>query len=196
MSRHKGNISQEILLRLKKSKDLAISGQGSRFWREVYPRLFGKKAGQLDSRKIKDAFYYLKKKRLITGEVKDNQIHVRLSPAGEREAAVCQINRLQIKRSERWDGRWHLLMVNLTSVEPAKRTRVLRQIKNLGFYALTRHVWVFPFSCNKEIKLLREFFQLKTQNLRLAEVSLLEEDQFLQEFFKLRQLNSSRGKKQ
>lgn len=186
MSRHKGNISQEILLRLKKSKDLAISGQGSRFWREVYPRLFGEKAGRLDPRKIKDAFYYLKKKRLITGEVQDDQIHVRLSSAGEKEAAACQINQLQIKRAKRWDGRWHLLIINLASDEPAKKARVLRQIKNLGFYALTRHVWVFPFGGNKEIKLLREFFQLKTQDLRLAELNRLEEDQFLREFFKVK----------
>ena len=141
-------------------------------------------------RLIYSAFYYLKKKRLITGEVKDDQIHVRLSPAGEREAVLCQINQLQIKKSQPWDGRWRLLITNLASLEPRKKARLRRRIKQLGFYFLTRQTWIFPFACEKEIKLLREFFGLKTDDLRLAELSRLEKDEFLQGIFKLSGKNS------
>lgn len=183
MSRAKGTISQEILLRLKKTKGLAISDQGSRFWREVYPRLFGEKAGRLDPRKIKDAFYYLKKKKLITGEVKDGQIKIYLSPEGKREASLCRVNQLKIPRPRHWDKKWRLLILNLSSEQALKKEVLRRKIKQLGFYPLARRAWVFPFACEKEIKFLRQFFQLKTRNLRLAELTKLEEDQFLKDAF-------------
>ena len=185
MSSHKGNISQEILLRLKKTKGLAIPGHGSRFWREVYRRLFKEKASQFDSRKIKDAFYYLKKKKLITGEAKDGQIQICLSPEGKREADRCQINQLKIPRPRIWDKKWRFLILNLSSEQAFKKELLRRQIRRLGFYPLARQAWVFPFACEKEIKLLRRFFQLKTKDLRLAELIKLEEDQFLKEDFKV-----------
>lgn len=191
MSRTKGAVSQEILLglmktnglRLMKTNGFGISGQSPRFWREVYSRLFGERAAQLNPRKIKDAFYYLKKKRLIAGEVKNGQIQIHLSPEGKREARLGQINQLKITRPRQWDKKWRLLILDLSPEQAFKREVLRRKIKQLGFYPLARQAWVFPFACEKEIKLLRQFFQLKIKDLRLAELTKLEEDWFLREAF-------------
>ncbi len=193
MARVKGTVSQEILRKLSLLKVIVITGgsQGSlRFWSQLFERLFKDK--EIDKRTVKDAFYYLKKKNLIIGELvdgiggTDGQLHIRLTAEGRKEADKYRINDLKINFSKQWDKKWRIIIFNLSQKEKSKKQAFLRKIKELGFHDLQKNVWIMPFPCGKEIKALREFFNLDVKDLRIIETKDLEEDKILKNIFKLR----------
>ena len=187
MARVKGVISQEILRKLSFLKAIVIAGgsQGSlRFWSQLFERLFKNK--DIDKRAVKDAFYYLKKRNLIIGEIVNGQLHIRLTAEGIKEAAKYRINDLKINCSKQWDEKWRIIIFNPSKKEKSKKQALLRKIKELGFHDLQKNVWIMPFACGKEIKALREFFNLDVKDLRIIETEDLEEDKILKNIFKLR----------
>lgn len=183
MARIRGTISQEILHKIKVLANTPVSMYSLRFWPEVFKRLF--EDIPVNERAVKDAFYYLKKKGLIAGEVENNQLYIRLTLEGEKEAGKYQINRMEIRRPKEWDKKWRLIIFDIPEKRKIKREAFRGKLKELGFYPLQKSVWVFPFPCEKEIKLLREFFNLEPRHLRIFKADELEEDKFLKEFFAL-----------
>ena len=188
MARIKGKISQEILRKLLSLKTIVITNEPSgslKFWSQLFECLFKNK--DIDKRAVKDAFYYLKKRNLIIGELigADNQLHIRLTSAGIKEAAKYKINDLKINYSKQWDEKWRIIIFNLSEKEKSKKQAFLKKIKELGFQDLQKNVWIIPFACSKEIKALREFFDISIKDLKLIEVSELEGDEALRKFFQL-----------
>jgi DNA-binding transcriptional regulator PaaX len=183
MARPKGTISQEILYKLLLLGSISIPSELHRFWSEVYQHLF--KGTTIQKRAVKDAFYYLRKKRLIEGEAKDNHISIRLTPEGRKEVAKCQVDKMEIEPQKSWDRKWRLVILNFPEKERQKRGTIRSKLKALGFYHLQKGVWVFPYPCDREIDFLRDFFGSSIENIRVFEGGKLEEDSFLRKIFKL-----------
>jgi DNA-binding transcriptional regulator PaaX len=181
--RVKGTISQEILYALSSLGNFSLPMRRSHgLWDELNRQM---KIISAEERTVKDAFYYLKKKGLIAGELRDGQLYIRLTPEGEKEAGRYQINRLKIRAQKQWDKKWRLLIFDIPEARRVKREALRGKLKELGFYPLQKSVWVIPFPCEREVKLLREFFNLKPKEIRVFETAKLEEDQFLKDIFKL-----------
>ena len=63
--------------------------------------------------------------------------------------------------------------------------RVLRnKLKELGFFAMQKSVYVFPYPCNKEIQYLREVYEIP-HSVKLALVENMENDDDLRRIFHL-----------
>ena len=190
MARVKGSISQEILRKLSLLKVIIITGGSSgslRFWSQLFERLFKDK--DIDKRAVKDAFYYLKKRNLIIGELvggANGQLHIRLTAEGVKEAAKYRINDLKINYSKQWDNKCRIIIFNLSTKEKLEKQAFLKKIRELGFHDLQKNVWIIPFACEREIKALREFFNLNIKDLRIIETKDLEEDKILKNVFKLK----------
>jgi len=186
MARTKGNISQEILNKLLFLESIVITNDSTRFWPQLFKILFKDK--QVDKRKIKDAFYYLKNQGLITGQLiggtdgTNAQLHIRLTAIGKKEAAKYRLVNLKINSSQTWDKKWRLIIFNSVKKEKAFFTK----LKDLGFHPLQKNVWLIPFACTKEIKALREFFNLEVEDLRLIETNNLEQAKGFKDLFSLR----------
>lgn len=183
MARVKGTISQEILYKLLSLGNFSLAIKGSYGdWNEVFRRLHILSAKQ---RTVRDAFYYLKRKGMIIGEAHNHQLYIKLTPEGEKQAGKFQINKLEIRRPKKWDKKWRLVIFDIPENRRVKREAFRGKLKELGFYPLQKSVWVFPYPCEKEIKLLREFFNLDSKQLMVFEAEKLEEDRFLKEIFEL-----------
>ena len=185
MARIRGTVSQEILHKLYYLTDVPLGPYNLRFWPNLFKMLF---EDNLPAREriVKDAFYYLKKRGLILGEKDERgQLYIRLTPVGERAAGKYQINQLKIEPQKKWDHKWRLIIFDVPEKSRIKRDAFRGKLKELGFYKLQKSVWVMPYPCEKEIKLLREFFNLGPGSLRFFEVLRLEEDQRLRDFFRL-----------
>lgn len=187
MARTKGSISQEILNKLSMLEPAVISKNASRFWPQLFNLLF--RDQEIDKRKIKDAFYYLKKQDLIIGELAgeaSGQLHIRLTVSGKKEAAKYRLSSLKVDFSKPWDKKWRLVIFSPAKKEKAVNQAFLKKLKELGFYPLQKNIWLMPFACAKEIKALRKFFNFEAKKLRLIETNDLEESKEFRQAFKLK----------
>lgn len=181
MARIKGTVSQEIMRTLFMGGALILAAQSPYFWLKVYREGFQNKGLHRDQ--VRDAFSYLKRKNLVEVKKHNHQIYIRLTPAGEKEAGKYQINKLAIPTPKQWDGVWRLIIFDIPEKLKIKREAFRGKLKELGFYLLQKSIWAYPYPCEKEVKLLCEFFNLQPRHIRVLEVQKLEEDEFLCNYF-------------
>ena len=58
-------------------------------------------------------------------------------------------------------------------------------IRRIGAVMLQKSVWVYPYDCSEHIALLRQFFDLPEEALRLVEAHSIGDDLALRKHFKL-----------
>ena len=173
-------------------KGLSIAGQiyfaGAPPYYAVFRRLrkIFKELNSLEENdpRFKNAFYYFKKKGYLEIRKKNHQIYIALTPEGRKRAGKYLIDDLEIKKLKKWDGKYRIAIFDIPNITRIKRDALRGKLKELGFFRLQQSVWVHPFDCRKEIELLREFFGLNSKELILIE-GTIENDKFLQKFFKL-----------
>jgi len=136
-------------------------------------------------RKIYDTFGYLRHRGLIETRVKDGQIYISLTVAGKEKAGYFQINDLEIKRPKTWDGKWRIVIFDIAELKKLHREAFRGKLKELGFYQLQKSVWLYPFDCETEIELLRDFFGLRENDLRLIVAEKIGRDKEIRDFFKI-----------
>ena len=179
----KSEIAKDILKWLLISGIIYVAASSPYFWRNLiksylrwrkYPR-----------KKVVDTFYRLRKRGLIRFKKKGKQIYIYLTKEGKKMAGFLQIDDLKIKRPKKWDGKWRVLIFDIAQLKKLYREALRGKLKELGFYQLQKSVWVCPFDCRAEVEILKDFFGLKDNELRLILAIDIENDTFLKKHFKL-----------
>jgi predicted transcriptional regulator len=147
--------------------------KGYQRWRK-YPR-----------KKFYDTFYLLYQKGYIQMREENHQIYVNLTEEGKKFAGRFQIDTLKIKKPKKWDGKWRLVIFDISELKKTHREAFRGKLKELGFQSLQKSVWIHPFDCRAEIDLLREFFGLDEEELRLVVAQDIGSAQKYKRLFKL-----------
>lgn len=114
-----------------------------------------------------NTFYQLKKRKLIKIEKRNNQIYISLTEKGKSRAGKYQIDDLKIKRPKKWDKKWRIVIFDISSKKKIVREALRGKLKQLDFFQLQKSVWLHPFDCREEITLLKDFFNLNNNELRV-----------------------------
>jgi len=136
-------------------------------------------------KKLSNAFYRLKKQGCLNIESKNHQIYISLTEEGRKKAGWLQIDALEIKKPKKWDRKWRLVIFDISQPKKTCREALRGKLKELGFYPLQKSVWAIPFNCRDEIELLKEFFGLDDNELRLIIAENIGDNKELKEIFKL-----------
>jgi len=59
------------------------------------------------------------------------------------------------------------------------------KLKELNFYPLQKSVWIYPFKCKDEIDLLRDFFGLSQDEVRLIVSNSIGKEEKIKKMFGL-----------
>lgn len=113
------------------------------------------------SKKIKDVFLYLRKKGYIRYEYRGQQLHISLTPEGKKRVKRFQIDTLSIDRGKAWDHKWRMVLFDVEEERKMTREALRGKLKELGFFQIQKSVWVHAFPCEKELRMLQEFFGLE-----------------------------------
>lgn len=135
--------------------------------------------------KISSTFQNLRRQGFLEIEYRGNQIYIHLTKEGKKKAGMLQIDSLEIKKPKKWDRKWRVVIFDISQLKKVYRESFRGKIKELGFYCLQKSVWVHPFNCEAEIDILKDFFGLSEDELRLMIVENLGEDLKLQQIFQL-----------
>ncbi len=183
------DISKMVLKGLMLSGAVVVASGSPYFASKILPALIKQTSYKLnrkkDKKKIYDTFYRLKKEGMIKFEEMGKQIYISLTKEGKKKAGKYQIDNLEIKKPKKWDKIWRILIFDIKDKQKIKREALRGKIKQLGLYQLQKSVWVCPYNFQKEAVILRYFFGLTNDEMKIITASDIEDDKNIKIFFRL-----------
>lgn len=112
--------------------------------------------------KISNALNRLKREKYIEIiEEGDEKMKVKLTNRGEKRIVAFSLEAISIKKPEKWDGKWRLVIFDIPNRYKPAREALRGKMKELGFRQLQKSVWIYPFECEDEILFISEVFQVE-----------------------------------
>lgn len=178
----KSEIVKDILKGLALSGAVYIAATSPYFALNLMKAL--KYSKKYPKKRVYDTFYRLKREGHIKIRREKGQIYISLTNKGKKKAGWLQIDDLKIKKPKKWDGKWRIVMFDIVELKKTHREAFRGKLKELGFQPMQKSVWVYPYNCKDEIDLLRNFFGLSEDDLRLVVAEKIGKDNELKEAFK------------
>ncbi len=180
----KSEITKDILMCLLAAGAICIAGNSPYFVRNILKEF--KKWRKYSKKKISDTFSNLKRQGLIKIKNENHQIYITLTKEGKKKAGFMQIDNLKIKQHPKWTGEWWMVIFDIAQDKKLHREALRGKLKELGFYPLQKSIWIYPFDCRAEIELLKDFFRLSENEVRLIVTKNIGDDKKFQKLFKLK----------
>lgn len=179
----KSEIAKDILAVLVLAGLLTIACTSPFFVTNLIKKF--KRLKKYPNKKVYDTFYRLKKEGSINFYEKNNQIYISLTKKGKRKAGWMQIDNLKIKKPEKWDGKWRILLFDIAELKRTYREALRGKLKDLGFQLFQKSAWITPYDCVKEVNLLKSFFGLNNKEAKLIVSSEITGAEEFIKFFKI-----------
>jgi len=107
-----------------------------------------------------------------------------MTPKGEDVLRNWQFADFKLKRPNKWDRKWRVIIFDIPEKKRKIRDQVRTLFKSAGFYLLQDSVWVYPYDCEDVLTLLKSDLGVGKNILYLI-VDEIENDKHLREFFGL-----------
>lgn len=160
MSRGLGKNQQKLLLLLLGGLSLSLSRNPRQYFRTL--KAIGKGWNEINQQALKNAIADLyKSKFLEERENKDGSLTIILTENGKKKALTYQIDEIKIKKPEKWDGKWRIILFDIPDKRRKGRDALRYHLKKIGFYKYQESVFVHPFDCKNEADYLIEFYNLR-----------------------------------
>lgn len=135
-----------------------------------------KKTGKYREKQINNAIINLKRQKLIEIiKEKNGKTQVRLTTKGRKRLLELSLDTIKIRKSEKWDGKWRIVMFDIPNELNAARESLRRKIKELNFHQFQKSAWIYPYECEDEILFIAETFNVQRY------VEIITADKFLHE---------------
>ena len=115
---------------------------------KLYFRKMDKRAREREYRRL---LRYMKKQGLIKYRTEDYEHGILLTEDGRRRAEAADLERLSIRRLQKWDNKWRIALFDIPESDKQARDHLTAKLKEIGFVQLQRSVWVHPFPCQEEV---------------------------------------------
>lgn len=138
----------------------------------------------LRRKQVRQAVFYLKRKKLLTVIEESGGIRLELTKEGKGYAQKLEQGKLVIAKPKKWDRKWRMVYFDIPEKQRWGRDGLRSLLKNGGFYQLQRSVFVHPFPCEEEINVVREMYNLR-EFVKVALVERFEGTEKVKEKFGL-----------
>lgn len=110
---------------------------------------------------IRQALYRLQSQNNIEyiREEKDT-ISVKITERGRKYLKRFEFDSLFLNRPKVWDKKWRMVIFDIPEKKKLAREALRSKLKDLGFVKLQDSIWITPFPCENEIKLIKLVFNL------------------------------------
>ena len=136
--------------------------------------------------RVRETLYRMKRKGLIEFVERSGRKIPILTIAGEHQAARIQAGMVRIQKPRRWDGRWRIVIFDVSEKRRHLRDTIRALVRKLGFMRLQDSVWVHPYDCEELIKLIKTDLHIGKEALYII-ADAVEYDHPMREFFSLPQ---------
>ncbi len=139
--------------------------------------------------------HYLKRHGMIETFVENKKRFVEITDRGMARINQIQNDQIQILRPEKWDGNWRVVIFDIPNKNKVNRDALRAKLIVLGFVKIQESVYVYPFECSKEIKLLSAKLMITDNVLIMVSEIIQGEDEIIAKFFDKGILNKNDLKK-
>ena len=107
--------------------------------------------GNYERNRIWKAIKYLESRERIRIEERSDGTYVHLTDQGRIKVHEDSIWELTIKRPNRWDRKWRIVMFDLPKNKEKVRQSFRLKLEDLGFKMYQRSVFIYPYECQAEV---------------------------------------------
>lgn len=109
---------------------------------------------------------------------------VALTKRGEQLLLRLELGSAKYKSPKKWDGKWRIVMFDITERRRLARDRLRHLLIKIGFIKLQDSVWIFPHDCEDIISMIKADFSVGREVLYIV-TDEVEGDRWLKGLFKL-----------
>jgi DNA-binding transcriptional regulator PaaX len=115
-----------------------------------------------DSRHLKKSIKSLYESNVVkVKENKDGTMTLVLSEEGKKRAVSFNINNIEIKKPNKWDGKWRFILFDVPERKRYIRNGLRFHLKTIGFFEYQKSVFTHPYDCKDEIDYIIEFYEAR-----------------------------------
>ncbi len=108
--------------------------------------------------RLKQMLKRLNKQKIVeVVETKEGQV-VRITENGITRALKYKLETMQIKKQKSWDKKWRIVVFDIPEEIRKIRDEFRSRLKQLGFFALQKSVFVHAYPCFNEVEFLRQIY--------------------------------------
>lgn len=119
----------------------------------------------------------------VSGTFRSRRISI--TKKGREKLHSFEFGEYQISEPAFWDGKWRVLMFDLSESRRRERDQLRHLLRAAGFVRIQDSVWVYPYPCDEFITLVRAHLRSGVGGLRSFVAEALESDAELRQHFKL-----------
>ncbi|MFH1200743.1 MAG: hypothetical protein V1484_00210 [bacterium] len=155
-----GNIKKKVLLLLLAGLALGLTRSPKKhFWiLKQIPKEWKKENRQALQRAINSLYtsHLVQEKNH-----KDGTITLVLNENGKQKALRFNLEKLEIRKPIKWDGKWRIVMFDIPEKLKNLRDSLRLHFHEIGLIELQKSVLVYPYPCSKEIEFILEFYNAR-----------------------------------
>ena len=174
----KGDVQKAILTSVKIAGLLSVALLAPNSIK--YLKSFGFIPGNRQKEIIKESRDKLVKSELLKYE----DGFLCLTNKGKTKLEVLEVRDWKLDKPKKWDGRWRMLIFDIPEKKRPLREKIRRTLMHIGFVKLQDSVWIYPYSCEDLVTLLKADFKVGKDLLYLI-VDSIENDKHFRVLFNL-----------
>ncbi|MEK7115523.1 MAG: CRISPR-associated endonuclease Cas2 [Patescibacteria group bacterium] len=134
--------------------------------------------------RIKRSVALLERRKFIKKKEGGAGGYFTLTAAGKIRAMRRKIETMKIAPQKNWDGKWRIVMFDISEEKKMARRAVNHALKKLGCVQYQKSVFIIPFPCKTEIDFVGECFGVRN-SIRLVLAEHIEGENNLKKIFKV-----------
>lgn len=169
-----GPNQKKVLLLLAGGVGLAIAGSPKSYFGVI--KSVSNEWEKINEQSLKRAIKNLYQSKLLEERENENgSTSLILSEEGRKRVLTYNLDKIEIQKPDKWDGKWRVVLFDIPNSKKKDREALRYTLRNLGFLAYQKSVFIFPYECKNEIDFVIEFYNLR-RYVRFMEVNSFDDD--------------------
>ena len=126
----------------------------------------------------------LHKQKLVRISRRNGQDVVELTRKGKMKRLAYNLEAMSIERPDRWDGRWRVIIYDISKLKRKSQESLRRMFKKLNLLPLQKSVYLSPYPCDREVEFLREYFDVSEEVIYIR-ADKIENEEYYKRYFGL-----------
>lgn len=97
----------------------------------------------------------LLRRGLVEEVVRGRIVRYQITDRGREHLMKREFAQTELEKPKKWDGKWRLVIFDVSERRRHLRDMLRQHFTRLGLYPIQKSVWLFPYSCDDLVRLIK-----------------------------------------